>query len=625
MRNFALLLSLITVTSCFAQTPQLKLELIASGFSKPVDIKHAGDNRLFVVERQGAIKILRPNGTVDATPFMNIANKVNSVGGEQGLLSLAFSPTYKQDGFFFVNYIRGAGAGTSVIARYKVHPLDSNLADTASETILFQLPQPFDNHNGCDLRFGPDGYLYASFGDGGSANDPNGNGQNLGTLLGKIIRINPFQGATYTVPSSNPFVNTIGALPEIWAYGLRNPWRCSFDRITGDYWIADVGQNVIEEVNCQPAASSGGLNYGWRCYEGSAPFNTVGCTNSGYEAPVFEYTHTSPNGCSITGGYVYRGAKYQNMFGNYFFTDFCSGRIWCTTKTGSTYSTTVLNNYFQFQFSSFGEDQAGELYLASHGSGNIHRIKDTSSCNPVAFLGLTDSLQLCGAVKLQALVSNDNAYAWLHNGTSVPNATTAAFTATQSGWHKVVVTASGSCTAADSVYVTVLPAVTLSLGGLNTTYCLESPIDTIVVNPIGGTLTVNGSLAGNLFYPAALGVGVFTVKQQLLNANGCVSESVITVTISSCAGISSSASRFEGCRLVPNPANESTELTFYSHEAKPIQLVVRDVKGQLVAHYNFNVALGEQALQIPTSQLSAGVYVISIEESVVNLKLVVTH
>jgi len=627
MRYISSFIFVLAYMACFSQLPQIKLIEFATGLSKPVDIKHCKDNRLFVVDQSGKIRIVRPSGAVDAVPFMDISNKVNASGGEQGLLSLAFSPYYKQDGYFFVNYTRGTGAGESVIARYSVNPLDSNLADTASEKIIFKLTQPFNNHNGCDLRFGPDGYLYASFGDGGSANDPQGNGQNMNTLLGKIIRIDPFNGTNYAIPATNPYITSSNALPEIWASGLRNPWRCSFDKMTGDYWIGDVGQNLFEEIDFQPANSPGGVNYGWRCYEASSPFSLSGCSTvqGVYTTPVFEYAQSGQNGCSVTGGYVYRGARFKNMFGKYFNTDFCSGRFWCTEQIGSTFTTSVLNNFLPFQYTTFGEDEMGELYVAGYNMGKLYHLVDTSVCNPVAFLGFKDSLKVCGNELLSTPGHQDLTYAWYLNNNLIQGASKNIYTSTQTGWHKVVVTNTANCTSTDSIYTEILPATSLTLSGLQSNYCLESPVDTIVTSHPGGTITVNGNLASSLLYPAALGVGVFTVNHQLMNPNGCISEAAITITVSACTDIASKASVINGCYLAPNPSQAVTFLNFHTTVGLKTNVLVSDIKGRVVAKYEVPVTPGHQALPISTATLSAGVYIVSLEGFATHLKLIVTH
>ena len=289
---------LLASFSTKAQTPNIELTPVATGLDAPIYVTHCGDERLFIIEQDGVIRVKQPGtGTTAYTTFLDISGPVNSSGSEQGLLGLAFHPDYKNNGYFFVNYTAGSGAGYSVLARYSVDPLDSNVALPASGVILDTIDQPYSNHNGGCIQFGHDGYLYMGMGDGGSGNDPDNLAQNLGSKLGKMLRydVNNPDPPYYFVPSTNPFVGTAGVKPEIWAYGLRNPWRFSFDRLTGDMWIGDVGQNAREEIDFQPANSSGGENYGWRCYEGL--IETPGISQSGCPAttevvfPVIDYPH----------------------------------------------------------------------------------------------------------------------------------------------------------------------------------------------------------------------------------------------------------------------------------------------------------------------------------------------
>lgn len=615
MKNSICLSLMFASVLCFAQLPQLKLVQFAQGLNKPVDIKHCKDSRLFIVERNGAIRILTATGSLVPTPFMNISNKVNSTGGEQGLLAMAFSPNYKTDGYFFVNYTKGSGSGNSIIARYQVSALDSNLADTASEQIILQFPQPYNNHNGCDLRFGPDGYLYASFGDGGSGGDPQNYGQNTNSFLGKILRIDPFNGATYAVPSDNPFFGQSGKKQEIWAYGLRNPWRCSFDRLTGDYWIGDVGQNVLEEISFQPASSSGGENYGWRCYEGNATYNAAGCStlSSNYVFPVFQYNHSGPNGCSVTGGIVYRGTQFQKMFGYYFFTDFCSGRIWATKQLGAAFTTSVLNNYLAYQYSTFGEDQDGELYLAGLGNGRIYHLRDTSDCKPVAFLGFQDSIVECGAAfTLSALQGPGLSYAWSLNGISLPTATLSALTATQSGNYALSVSNSLSCSAQASIHISLNNTTALNLIGLQSNYCLEEEGDSLKANVSGGVFTVNGSINPGYFNPFLLGTGTHTVVYSYTNNLNCVSNNSQLVTVQLCTAmgeLDKNAFRF---RLYPNPGSGVFNLQTDVQEAGWAELRVQDLSGRTVYQSALQLQQGRSSQELNLSVLAQGLYLVQL-------------
>ncbi|WP_442787158.1 PQQ-dependent sugar dehydrogenase [Flavobacterium suncheonense] len=381
-----------------SQTGTVGLQTFATGFASPVAIENCGDSRLFVVEQDGLIKILNSNGTTNATPFLNISSLTNQ-SGEQGLLGLAFHPNYASNGFFYINYTNLSG--NTVIARYSVNSSNPDIANPAG-TILLTIAQPFSNHNGGTLKFGPDGYLYIGMGDGGSGGDPGNRAQNINELLGKMLRIDVNSGTPYGIPPTNPYVGVAGA-DEIWAIGLRNPWKFSFDRLTGDLWIADVGQNLYEEVN-RAASTESGLNYGWRCYEGNAAYNTTGCApQNTMKAPLLTTEH-SGGFCSITGGYVYRGSQFPNFQGKYFFSDYCKAQIGMSDASGNvTFSATFSGN----NFVTFGEDVNGELYVASIGNGTIYKITD-SSLSTAAF-GKTSFRIYPNPVKSEVYIQHSNA------------------------------------------------------------------------------------------------------------------------------------------------------------------------------------------------------------------------
>ena len=360
---------------------RVDLEPVADGFDQPVHVADPGDGsgRLFVVERPGRIRIVR-DGEVDPEPFLDIVDIVESSGSEQGLLSVAFHPNYEENGTFFVGYTarEGEGAGNNTIARFRVSAENADRADPASGEVLISVPDPYPNHNGGLVLFGPDGYLYAGLGDGGSAGDPQNNGQNPETLLGSLLRIDvdgTGGGTPYAIPGDNPFADGEGGRPEVWAYGLRNPWRFSFDRETGDLWIADVGQNQLEEVNIQPAASAGGENYGWNLTEGTNCYAEDECGTEGLTLPVAQYSHDF--GCSVTGGYVYRREDEPALEGVYLFADYCTGLLWGLGRdeTGDWVTSEPIET--GLNISSFGEDAAGELYLTDLGGG-LFRVTDGS-------------------------------------------------------------------------------------------------------------------------------------------------------------------------------------------------------------------------------------------------------
>ncbi|HUF38717.1 MAG TPA: PQQ-dependent sugar dehydrogenase, partial [Anaerolineales bacterium] len=355
-----------------ARALNISLENHATGFLGAVGLAHHDTNRLYVTERAGRIKIIQPLGTVIATPFLDIDDRVLSTGSEQGLLGLAFHPEYANNGYFYVYYTRNGTSsqdGDLVISRFSV-TADPDVADPDSELILLIIEHSqFSNHNGGNLEFGSDGYLYIATGDGGSGGDPDDNGQRLTTLLGKMLRIDvdlgsggalppdncSIDGANYEIPNSNPFVDgTGGDCDEIWAWGLRNPWRFAFDPLNGDLFIGDVGQSNWEEIDYQPASSPGGENYGWRCYEGNEPFNTTGCGPIGdYTFPIHVYPHSGTSHCSVTGGEIYRGALYPELYGHYLYADYCSGNFWSLFKTGSSWTNTSLGD-LGGSFTAFG-------------------------------------------------------------------------------------------------------------------------------------------------------------------------------------------------------------------------------------------------------------------------------
>ena len=360
----------------FIQAPftSLTLEPFANGFDAPTDIKHAGDDRLFVAEHDGRILIVEANGTIVGTPFLDIRERVLA-NFEQGFLGIAFHPNFADNGYVYVHYTNLEGNTT--IARFQRSDEDDNVADPDSEQILLTITQPSLYHQAGDLQFGPDGYLYVAIGDGGPPGDPNNNAQTRTNLLGTILRLDVNNGSPYAIPPDNPYVNNPGRMDEIWAFGLRNPWRISFDRQTGELYIADVGEGVAEEVNLQPANSEGGENYGWRCYEGTHPFNTNDCGPfESYTSPIYEYTREgSPNCISIVGGYVYRGQAYPVMTGYYFFADFCRRGLWGLRQNEEgVWEATQFGEFPNVGWSSFGEDVNGELYATGFSHATLYRV-----------------------------------------------------------------------------------------------------------------------------------------------------------------------------------------------------------------------------------------------------------
>jgi glucose/arabinose dehydrogenase len=341
---------------------------IASGFTRPLDLQHAGDERIFVVEQRGLIWILS-EGNVLPEPFLDIRDRVNDGANEQGLLGLAFHPAYSENGHFFLNYTQADDS--TVIARFSTSE-DPNRADPASEVRILSFDQPYRNHNGGGLAFGLDGRLYIGTGDGGSANDPQENGQNLNSLLGKLLRLDVDSEQPYAIPEDNPLLGA-GARAEIWAYGLRNPFRFSFDSANGDLYIGDVGQNAWEEIDFQPGTSSGGENYGWNIREGAHPF--AGQQTEGLTDPVAEYGHNQ--GCSVTGGYVVRNTELPEWNGVYLYGDYCTGLVWGLLRAEDGTWQNQLLFETGLNISSFGLDSDGNVYIVDHGGG-IFRLESKS-------------------------------------------------------------------------------------------------------------------------------------------------------------------------------------------------------------------------------------------------------
>ena len=346
-----------------------KWTLTVDGFQRPVALAHVGDNRLFVVEQRGVIWV-QENGVVEPEPFLDIRDRVNSSAFEQGLLGLAFDPDFARSGYFYVNYTDSGG--DTVVSRFTA-VLGGVQIDPATEASVLRIDQPFSNHNGGDLHFGPDGFLYIAAGDGGSAKDPHGNGQNPDTLLGKLLRVKVGEAEPYAIPGDNPFT-TGGGRAEIWVTGLRNPWRFSFDTLTGDLYIGDVGQNAWEEIDFLAAGSPGGANFGWNHREGMHPFADQ--RTDGLVDPVVEYANAGSE-CSVTGGVVVRDPELPEWQGVYLYGDYCSGGVWGLLRDASGQWQNERLFDTPFNISSFGTDSSGAVYLVDHG-GRIFRLEPDS-------------------------------------------------------------------------------------------------------------------------------------------------------------------------------------------------------------------------------------------------------
>jgi len=521
---YLLILLVIAFSRIEAQTPSLSLTPFATGFSNITSVASTNDDRLFVVQQRGRIRIVDINTQqVNATDYLNISSRVSSSGSETGLLGMAFHPQYAENGYFFLYYTAASG-GATVVARYRVSETDPNVADPNSEQILLTFSQPQANHNGGCIEFGKDGYLYIASGDGGGGGDLSNFAQNNLSYLGKMLRIdvNNF-GTTYNVPASNPFVGNAAYRPEIWATGLRNPWRFSFDRMTGDMWIGDVGQNAIEEINFQPFSSAGGENYGWRCYEGNNAFNLNGCQAiSNYTFPVFFYNQAS-NGCSVTGGYVYRGPLSEYMYGRYFFTDYCTGRIWSLKADGSeNYAAIVHGNYTTFNYVAFGEDRYGELYLAER--SRIMKFT-VETCTPVARISAQGSATICEGET--SSISTDYhpelGYQWFKDGDAIDGATDFTYVITEPGDYQVLVTRGLCDNTSELVSITFAPQVDLTFNIIEEDFCLDHSIVNLAANPAGGTFSGSG-VVGETFSPNLAGLGSHVITYSYTEAGFCDSQ-----------------------------------------------------------------------------------------------------
>jgi glucose/arabinose dehydrogenase len=430
-------------------TFQIASELIVTGINSPTTITNAGDERLFVTEQAGVIRVFDRDGNLESTPFMNIQNRVQDVGGEQGLLGLAFEANFCETGRFYVNYTANDGGLVTRISRFTVLESNPELGDPNSEEVLIQFDQDFGNHNGGHIEFGPDGFLYIATGDGGSGGDPNNRAQDITSFLGKILRIDVSPETGYTVPTDNPFAEDDFGVDEIWSYGWRNPWKFAFDSETGGKYIADVGQNEWEEVNFEPADASPGLNYGWRCYEASSNYNLQGCNDVGtYVFPMVEYNHNESgfSHCSVTGGRVYRGLSFPDFDGYYFYTDFCSGAFWAARDISGVVLLQQFGTIGQSFVRTFGEDIWGEIYFGNN--NGIYRLVNPN-------FDIIPPIVRNGDV-LESSLEGTN-YEWLFNGESVVNGDFPSVQVEETGSYTLLLTLEGSnCPIEYSIDVTSL-------------------------------------------------------------------------------------------------------------------------------------------------------------------------
>jgi len=618
-----------SVSSIVAQ-PTLTFTAFSSGYSRVIDIRHCNDSRLFMVQQAGKIFICDSLGVKNTTPFLDltgICTNPASVGDERGLLGMAFHPDYKNNGYFYVNYTAISG-GATTIARYSVNATDSNLAVLSSGTVLLTITQPFSNHNGGCLAFGPDGYLYIGTGDGGSANDPGNRGQDRTQLLGKMLRIdvdNPQAPLAYGIPSDNPYVSSTTNRKEIWSYGLRNPWKWSFDRIYGDLWIGDVGQNAWEEIDFEALGTPGGRNYGWRCYEGNA--TTSGVSQAGCPAfntttaPVAVFSHST--GCSVTGGYMYRGAKHASLYGYYIYTDYCDSRIRLTKNNyDGTFTTYDLGTVAGTgSYVAFGEDYRGEIYMANSFNGTVRKIGATGCLPTAAIISLEDSINLCygdAYPTLSAIYHPENTYQWLKDGVTISGATSADLATTQDGVYTVQVTNPGACSNTSTsvnVVSNLLPAVSFS--GLDTAICELDAALTLVGVPAGGTFTGTG-INGNVFDPAVATAGLYDISYTYTNAGGCDTTVIQSVEVTVCTGIGAKTN-VSAINLFPNPNEGNFTLEFNANVNSALSITISDVTGKIVYTENASSVRGLNRVNLNVSNLQKGFYLLKTNDTIAEI------
>ncbi|HRH66481.1 MAG TPA: PQQ-dependent sugar dehydrogenase [Bacteroidia bacterium] len=608
----ALVLAFIIALNGFAQ---ISVSTFASGFSSPVDIKNCGDDRLFILEQPGRIQIVNQAGVTNPYPFLNITTRVK-FGSEQGLLGLAFAPDFATSGYFYVNYTAQTHGDTR-ISRFRVDASNPDSVDPNTEEILLTIWQPYSNHNGGHLAFGPDGYLYIGTGDGGAGGDPENRAQNRDSLLGKMLRIKVDPSIpTYAIPPGNPYpCSGLSGREEIWSIGVRNPWRWNFDRITGDLWIGDVGQGTVEEIDFQPAWVQGGRNYGWRCWEGTSQYATdpTCLPLTSYTGPVHTYTHSGGN-CSVTGGYRYRGGAHNDMWKKYFFTDYCVSTIrYLEVDANGVYTQTNLGNLGPANIVTFGEDRYGELYCSGIGSGIIYKFT-SADCTPATYInGGMDTIRDCGngTALLSVPEGPGFTYQWSFDGIPLPGADSSSYPAAQEGTYGVVVTASPGCTnSASAVFVHSTP-FNVSFAGLDTLYCVYNSAVSLQPSVLGGAFSGPG-IQCNTFDPAVAGIGTHEVSYYYTSLQGCSYVATQLVRVDACLGISDNA-WLKTISIYPNPNSGVFTLGISSDKEKLLQLTVNNLLGQTVCQQTIAVSAGMMSHPV-RANLSDGIYSITLSD-----------
>ena len=597
MRKYTLIgFFLLTCTARFYAQPHINLDLFASGISDPVDVVNAGDDRLFAVERTGRIRIIDADGTVHPEYFLDIHSLVLSSYDEQGLLGLAFHPDYATNGEFFVFYTDKPN-GNEVVAKFLVSATNPDSADASSEEILFSDVDPYWNHNGGNIMFGPDGYLYFGIGDGGSGGDPGNRAQDPMEKFGKIHRIDVDGGDPYAIPDDNPFKGSADTLETIWDLGLRNPWRWSFDRLTGDLWIGDVGQNLHEEVDFEPAGT-GGVNYGWRCYEGFSEYDATGCSGS-YTEPILDYPHSfATGGYAITGGYVYRGSEFPGMYGYYMYCDYVSGNWWTVYPDGAGGWDVTAISLSHDNIASFGQDINGELYCADRVTGNIYHIID--ECGSFS-ISETATDYVCG-------VSDGAIDMTITDGTAPysidwsTGASTEDLSGLDTGIYIVTVIDDNNCSATDTVAIISMDPFTPTITVSGTDLIASDGVSWQWY--IGGAEITDGT--EQTYTPTVS--GNYTVL--VTDANGC---SVMSDTIYFTFNAILLPPSFHSITLFPNPATDEVILDVQSENAiGKISVIVTDATGRIMIRNDMQPGFNDHAIIIPVHDLPAGMYKISL-------------
>lgn len=584
--------------------PVIELEVFASGLSNPLDIAHCGDDRLFVVERTGKIRILLADGTLLPDPFLNITSQIESGYQEQGLLGLAFHPNYLSNGYFYVNYTDTDG--NTVISRFSVSAGNPNIADPASELVMMNIDQPFVNHNGGCIKFGPDGMLYIGMGDGGSAGDPGDRAQNTLLRLGKMLRIDVDGTEPYTIPADNPFLGATDTLEEIWSIGVRNPWRFSFDAVSGYMWMADVGQNLREELNVEPAGL-GGLNYGWRCYEAFDEFNMTGCDadTAAFTFPIMDYPHNmSTGGFSVTGGFVYRGDDYPAMYGYYLCADYVSGNWWWVNADGGAPYLFDRIDDVKTDISSFGENVQGELFCANLASGFIYHITD--ACGDFLISGEVTDFTCYIEDGMVDLTVSGGVEPYTFDWSTGDD--TEDLTGIEDGVYTVTVTDATGCARTQTFTVAEIPPFTVTITADGNTMTASSGY--IYQWYLDGEL-IEG--ANEQTYTATTS-GAYTVV--ITDEKGCsVSSEVYMLTV----GIKDHISLTD-LSIFPNPADEALTITFDVAKPSDIYLQISDITGRVIWQ-QIVFGSGTEMIQVQVAEWSAGIYVLQAADQMMLIEV----